>query len=332
MGIDWNAYVDTKKSGYLEDLTGLSPMQKSNLILQDFAPGGALPPKSATQFLVQAVLSRKMLTMVKSGVYDTPSFNIPSSQFGGQILYAGTEGQAVPAAQRSKPVFTQQTLTFKLFKGQVRIDDGVFETNVERSGLNNTIMSQLDTGIGKDMENAMINADTTITNNSLLNQFDGLLKQQTSWVVAGSGAKLDKNTLKVLWKRLPIQYRQDKASMGFFTATDAQTDYIDSLGNRVGEAADKMVTEGNATPKWGGIAVNDIPLYPVAQGNTADRTSVSLLDPKNLNIGFNREVKIEHWRDYDAGQTVVNVSVKFDVKLAFEAATAKYTDVLISLT
>ena len=178
MVMDWNLYAPTQKSGYKTDLTGFTAAEKANLVLADFAPGGLLPTQSANAFLVQAVLASKFLTFINSDTYGTPSFNLPWAQFGGRVLFAGTDGQAVTAAQRSKPTFGQQTLTFKLAKGQIRIDDSVLENNVERSGLNTTIMGMVDEKVSADIEDFAINADT-LSADPYLALTDGLLKRLT---------------------------------------------------------------------------------------------------------------------------------------------------------
>lgn len=340
---DWAGLVKTEKAAwaahqsphsgrsYTSDLRGMTATEKANLVISDFTNAGALPPKAADQFIVGAVLQSVLLSMVHSDTYDTPSFNVPNTQFAGQILYAGTQGQGVPAGQRSKPTYAQQVLTFKEARGQVRIDDGVFENQIERSGLLNTIMGQINIGVGRDIENAAINGDTASgSTNSLLTLIDGFLKKSTSYSVTGSGATLDKNALKRLWKRLPRQHRREKRKMVFLTAEDAVVDYVDTLSNRIGDNADKRLVEGDDNPKWNTIPVVGIPLWPDNLGGTTDRTKVMLTDPSNLWIGFQRVVKMEQWRDPDAMQTVFNVSVKFDTTIAFEPATATYTDVLIT--
>lgn len=329
---DWSSLVKAEKSASLkDDIRGLTIAEKANLVIADFTNGGTLPAKTADQFIVGAVLQSEMLSMVSSDTYDTPSFVVPYTQFAGQILYAGTQGQAVPGAQRSKPTFGQSTMNFFEFRGQVRIDDGVFEQQIERSGLLNTIMGQVNVGVSRDIENAAVNGDTAlVSTNTLLTSVNGWLKRQTSYGVTGTGQKLDKEALKALWKRLPVQYRREITKMRFFTFSDAVIDYVDSLANRSSEKADARVTEGETAPKWNTIPVVGVPLFPYTLGSNSDSTKVLLTDPKNLHIGFQRQVKLEQWRDPDAQQTVISVSVKFDTAIAFEPATASHTDVLVT--
>lgn len=322
--MNWDDFVDTKKSGYKTDLTGFSAAEKANLVLADFAPGGLLPTKVANAFLVQAVLGSKFLTFINSDTYDAPSYDLPSAQFNGRVLYAGTDGQAVTAAQRSKPTFSKASMTFKLAKGQTRIDDSALENNIERSGLNDTIMGMLDEKVSAAIEEFAISADTT-SSDPFLALSDGLLKRITSHTVVGDGTKLDRTKLETLYKTMPQQFRRDKSKLKFFSATDSQIDYVTSLGNRVGESADRRVVEGEQVPRWAGIPVEDIPLFPQNEGVGGNQSTCVLLDPKNVYIGFQRSVKFKTWRDEDAEQTVVSFSLKMDVCIAFEDATAKHT-------
>ena len=329
MVMNWDDYIDTKKSGYKTDLTGFTAAEKANLVLADFAPGGLLPTKVANAFLVQAVLGSKFLTFINSDTYDAPSFDLPSAQFNGRVLHAGTDGQAVTSAQRSKPTFSKASLTFKLAKGQVRIDDSALENNIERSALNTTIMGMVDQKVSADIEEFAICADTASTD-PYLGLSDGLLKRITSHTVVGDGSKLDRTKLETLYKSLPQQYRKDKSKLKFFTATDPQIDYVTSLGNRVGDAADRRVVEGEQVPKWAGIPVEDIPYFPMTEGAGSNQASCVLMDPKTAYIGFQRQVRIVSWRDNDAEQTVVSVSVKMDFNISFEPSTAKYTTLFAS--
>jgi hypothetical protein len=337
---DWSGLAPAKKSiqptqvNAWEDIRTLSTAQKANLVISDFTSAGALPPKAADQFIIGAVLQSELLSMVSSDTYDVPTFNVPWSQFSGQILYAGTQGQAVPAAQRSKPGFGQSPLNFTEFRGQVRIDDGVFENQIERSGLLNTIMGQINIGVGANIEDAAINSNTGgtyVPGNNLYTTLPlgGWLQKQTSYVVTGSNVTLDKTALKRLWKTLPRQYRRDKRKMRFMTATDAEVDYVDTLSNRIGEKADVALREGE-NGKWNGIEIVPVPLFPTTVGVGATNTTVLLADPKNLWIGFQRIVKLEQWRDPDAMQTVFSISVKFDVAIGFEPATATFNNVLLT--
>lgn len=336
---DWSQLARTKKSvaaaaeqSKWEDIHDLDIAQKANLVISDFTSAGALPPKAADKFIVGAVLQSVMLSMVNSDTYDTPQYIVPNTQFAGRILRPGVQGQAVPAAQRSKPVYGQTTMTFKEARGEVRIDDGVFETQVERSGLLNTIMGQINIGVGADIEDAAINGTSGGSNaDPYLNLIDGWLARQTSYVVVGSGAQLDKQALKRLWKRLPRQYRSAKRKMRMFTAEDAVVDYVDTLTGRVSVEAERALREGEDDPKWNGIPIVGIPKWPDALGGTGDRTNVMLANPENLNIGFQRIVKMEQWRDPGAMQTVFTISVKFDTAISFEPATARYDDVLLTL-
>lgn len=311
------------------DFASMSPLEKANLTVSDLSSGGRLVAEQAKQFLRVAIKRSKLLAVVTVLPMVNPTKELPNTQFGGQVLYGGNAGVAVSAGQRSKPNFGKTTLSVKLFKGQVRIDDDVFEENIERAELNQTILTLLGEKVSADMENAAINGDTT-SSNTLLSQFDGFLKQVSSHTFAAGTINLQKAILRDTYKTMPIEFRQDKSKLRFITSADAQVDYIDALTNRVGDASDKALVEGNDDPKWGGIPVTDIPLFPQNLGSGTNETNIILCDPKNLTVGILRDVKIEPYRDPDAGQTVFAISLKMDAKIAYEPATTKTTGVKVN--
>ena len=96
---DWAGLVKTEKAAwspyqslhsgrsYTSDLRGMTATEKANLVISDFTNAGALPPKAADQFIVGAVLQSVLLSMVHSDTYDTPSFNVPNTQFAVNFSY-----------------------------------------------------------------------------------------------------------------------------------------------------------------------------------------------------------------------------------------------------
>lgn len=302
---------------------------KANFVVSDLTAGGKLVPEQAKTFLKVAIKVSKLLKMINVQTMISPQKELPNIRFGGQVLYGGKNSTPLPVGQRADPNLGKVTLTVQLFKGEVRIEDEVFEDNIERQALNQTILETVAEAVGRDMENAVINGDTT-SSNTLLAQFDGFLKQMVSNIVNAGDVKLTKSVLRDLLKTLPIEFRQDKENLKFITSPDAEIDYRDSLGDRQTPGGDEWLSEGTKPVASAGIAVEPIPLFPQNQGTSANETSVVICDPKNLTVGVLRDVKIEPWRDPGAGQVVFAISLRMDAKIAYEGAVAKSTNVRIS--
>jgi hypothetical protein len=57
-----------------------------------------------------------------------------------------------------------------------------------------------------------------------------------------------------------------------------------------------------------------------------DRSAIILCNPKNLQVGIWRKIRIETWRDISAGVLRVVATLRFDVKWADELATVRVSN------
>jgi len=64
------------------------------------------------------------------------------------------------------------------------------------------------------------------------------------------------------------------------------------------------------------------PVVPVPR----DRTTLILCNPKNLQVGIWRKVRIETWRDVSAGVLRVVATLRFDVRSADELGTVRVSN------
>ena len=128
------------------------------------------------------------------------------------MLRPGTEGVALASADHARPSFSKTTLDAHLFKAEVPISDEVFEDNIERAALRQTILSALAEAIARDMEEVIIQGDTTSAD-PLLAVMDGLIKQATSQVVDAAGGRLEKTLLRDMLKTIPSEHLRNKQKM-----------------------------------------------------------------------------------------------------------------------
>lgn len=307
-------------------LENMDTIQKAAFVVSDLTTAGKLVPEQAKEFVQIAILASVLLSMITVTPMNNPQKEINKMRFNSRILGPGTSGRAVAQNQRTKPDLSKVTLSSVLAKGEVRVDDEVFEDNIERQKLSSTIMTEIGEACGRDMEDLSINGDTTNTTIPLYGLLDGFVKQQTSFLVPSGSVKLQKSILRDLFKALPREFRRYKKNLAFITSSDAEVDYIDSISNRIGQLADTALIQGDDSPKWSGIPVHGIPLWPNTLG-PGNETVVSLTDPKNMTVGVQRDIRLEQYRDVSAGQTVFVVTLRMDAKFAHEPATAKATAV-----
>jgi HK97 family phage major capsid protein len=303
-------------------------LEKADLALSDLtSSGGLLEPAQAAKFIRLAIKNSKLLQMATVVPMRSPKQSVEQIRFAGRILRAGQEATALPAADRSKPNLGKIELDAKLFKGEVRLDNEVLEDSIERGELRNTIMTLMTEAVSRDMEEVAIQGDTTSAD-AFLAQFDGALKQATSHVVDASNAYLNKTIFRDMVKAMPIEYRRDKSKLKLVTSTNAEIGYRDSLSERATVLGDKYLAD-SAPASYAGIQVVDIPLFPEDLGVGNDTTNALFCDPKNLNVGIWRKIRIETDKLVSEGVLVIVVTLRFDVRYTVEDAVVKAINITV---
>jgi hypothetical protein len=121
--------------------------------------------------------------------------------------------------------------------------------------------------------------------------------------------------------------------MRYLTNVDADIEYRDSLADRATPGGDRALgamANSEASVGYTGVPVVAVPLFP---GERTDiprapgDTDVLLLDPKNIHIGVQREIRLETDKDISAGEVIMVVSLRFDTKYAEETAVVKAINV-----
>lgn len=306
----------------------MQAIEKANFVVSSLSSGGLLVAEQAEEFLRVAIKASKALGMVTVKPMARAQYEIPNIRFAGRVLKPGNEGQALGLNDRATPTLGKATLSTKLFKGECRINDEVFEDNIEQDQLKATVLATIGERVSADMEDVVLNGDTTSSDTTLA-QLDGLIKQVVSNLVAAGGVKLAKSVLRDLWKTLPIEFRRDKSKMKYLTGPDAEIDYRDTLTDRATPEGDKTLTGSGAPVNYSGVEVVDVPLFSQTLGG-GNETAVILADPKNAYVGVQRDIKIEPWRDPAAGQNAFTITLRMDTKWSYEPAVAKATGVIMS--
>ena len=306
-----------------------SLLQKADLALSDLTTsGGLLQPAQAQQFLRVMIKEARLLKDIAVLPMSTPIRQVDKIRFGSRILRAGAEGVALASADRSKPDLSKVTLTAQLFKGEVRLDNEVLEDSIERADLKNTIMQLMSARVGSDVEEMVIKGDTSSTD-LFLAQFDGILKQATSHVVDSATAQTSKALWRDMLKAMPQEFRRDVAKLRFYTSGNSLIDYRDTLSDRIGSVGDAALQQ-TADVSWTGIPVVGLPIMPENIGTGSVCTSAILTDPKNINLGVLRQIRIETDKLVSEGVLVIVVSLRCDCKYSVEDAVVKATNIGLS--
>jgi HK97 family phage major capsid protein len=295
------------------------------------AGGGLLSPQQAREFLRVLIDESVMLKEANNQTSLSPKFEVPRISFGNRILRAGTEGARLVEGDRVKPLTGLVTLSTHLFKGEVPVSDELFEDNIERDALADTIMVMIAEAVGRDVEEYAIKNDTDRTSSDgadfgPLSQFDGMIKQfQTGLPAAhrldASGYTSYDQLFRNMLAALPARYRRDPTSLRFYVPVKHNDGYQTELAGRGTPLGDTNITE-NLRMKlaFRGVPVIPIPLMTgvsTIAGVEIDYDSfVMLTHPLNLYVGWHRRIRVERWRDPRDGATSFLPTLRFDVKYA----------------
>lgn len=301
-------------------------LEKADLALADLTSnGGLLQPAQAAKFMRIMTKGSKILGMTTVVPLRSPKQMLEKIRLSQRVLHAGFEARELPAADRAKPEFSKVEFNAQLFKGEIRLDNEVLEDNIEREELRNTIMQLMAEACSRDTEEVVLTGDTTSAD-PFLAKLDGILKQATSHVVDAAGATLNTSLLRDIFSAMPYEFRRDKKALHYLVGAASELNYRDFLAQRGTVLGDKFI-EQDTPVNYMGITIDDIPLMPENIGTSNNKSAVIFTDPKNINVGIWRNIRIETDKDVSAGVVKIVVTLRFDVKYAEETAVVKAINV-----
>jgi hypothetical protein len=322
-------------------------LEKATWTTSDITPpagGGLLSPQQATEFLRVAIDASVIMKEARVETSNAPKFEVPRIAFGNRILRPGTEGARLADPDRVKPTTGLITLSTVLFRGEVPVSDELFEDNIEREKVADTIATMLAEAVGRDIEEIAIKSDTARTASELavFDQLDGIIK--TIQVNTPSAQRVDftayttyTDLFSKLVEVLPARYRSNYAALRIYVPFTHVDGYQKSLAARGTGLGDQAITESLVTRlAFRGIPVVGVPMLSgtdtINSANVDYSKFVILTHPQNIVFGFHRRIRIEKWRDPRDGATSFLPSVRFDVKIADPEAVAFGYNVPATLT
>lgn len=306
-----------------------SILEKADLALSDLtSSGGILQPAQAAKFMRIMIKESKVLGMSTVVPMRSPKQLIEKIRFSGRVLRAGSEANALAVGDRAKPNLSKVELDAQLFKAEVRLDNEVLEDSIERGELRNTIMQLMAESISRDIDEVLVQGDTA-SSDLFLAKFDGLLKQATSHVVDAASATTNKGIFRDMLKAMPSEFLRNKLELRYLTSVNAEIDYRDSLADRQTPGGDRHL-ETNDEVEYTGVPVVPVPLFPENIGTSSLCTDIVLTDPKNLNVGIWRNIRIETDKLVSEGVLLIVATLRFDFKFAEELAVVKAINVKVA--
>lgn len=278
--------------------------------------GGYLNPMQANTFIRMLQNQPTIINTVRVVSMSAPTMEINKIGFAQRILKpAPVSGTALSASDRSAPTTDWVKLTTKEIIAEVHIPYDVLEDNIERGGLEDTIMSMIAERASLDMEELIILGDTG-SGDTYLALLDGIIAQSTSHQVdyTATGPNVDKSVFKAGLKEMPDKYLRNRTAMRFFVSPDAEIEYADSLANRETMLGDNKVVNWTPNTAYG---------VPVIAAALMPDDKYVFTYPQNIILGIQRQIMIETDRDIRARVLIVVLTLRID--LAYEEEDAVVT-------
>ena len=321
---------------------GLS--QKATLALTDLETnGGMLSPEQNTTFIRNLLDAPTMLRDVRTITMNTPTQKINKIGFGSRILFAARSGddrfwwtgsgptqtntapsgrgehdaRAPTEAERSSPTTSQIEMTTKEIIAEVRIPYETLEDNIERQGLEGTILAMIAERAALDLEELILLGDTT-NSDDYLALHDGYLKRVSTNVVDHSGQTINAAVFSSTLKALATRYRRNKNLMRFYTSMDVEQDYRLALTSRGTSLGDDILTGGRGVPVFG-VPMRGVALMPNA--------NMLFVNPKNLIFGIQRNIRIEQERLISEREIKIVLTCRVALQIEEEPACVKVTNI-----
>ena len=317
---------------------------KADLENADLVVGGLLNPEQATRFVRKLIQEPTLLRDVRTVTMAAPTRKINKIQFNKRILRAGTSGtaltgEAVAATDAFDPVI-EATLRAKVLTEQIELNTteviaevhlpyDVIEDNIELGnigehreggapgaggGLIDTIVQLMAERVALDLEELAIKGDVSLgAADTFLDLQDGYLEliRDDGQISDVSGAAITKTMFKNGMKAMPDQYLRNKAAMKHYVSWDQETEYKDTLADRMGGLGDSAV-QGNVPATPFGVPVTAVSLMPDDEG--------VFTHPHNLLFGIQRRITMEF--DKDISARVFKIVMTSRVALQVEETTA----------
>lgn len=306
-----------------------SLIQKADLTLSDLTNNGGILVAAQARRLIRTLIDESTVMPMSTVVpMRAPTQLLEKIRFANRVLRAGSEGQALSAADRAAPDLDKEELNAQLFKAEVRLNNEVLEDSIERGNLRQTVMAVLAERVALDMDEMIVNGDTA-SPDPFLAKFDGILKQASVNVVTVGGNPLTKTIFRDMLKAMPTEFLRNKRRLRFLTSVDAELDYRDTTNARETALGDRYLQQ-DVPVAYSGIPLIDVPVFPETLGGGNNETQVLLTDPKNVNVGIWRRVTMETDKDISAGVLIVVATLRFDVRFAERRATVRADGITVN--
>ena len=284
--------------------------------------GGAEAPLSEEQvkvFMRLAITPQVMLPDVRNVFSNAAKWTESKIDFSSTIMKPGVEATRLVDGSRVKPGTDKVEISTTLIRGEVPISDEALEDQVEQAGFANTLVTMIADAVGRDVEDLMINGDTSIGGGVYLALFDGWVELATdaNEYAAAGDAQDYQEIMKTLLLSVADKYKRDVGNFRFYAPMRLVELYRDILSSR-GTPLGDLHLEGARDLMYQGYKIVGVPLIKVTSA-TPDTSDILFTHRQNLYAGWHRQIKLESFRDPREGATSFIVTARVDAKVGHTA-------------
>ena len=273
--------------------------------------GGLLNPEQSARFLDYMFDATVIGKVARTVRMKSDTAEIDRMSVGEKLMKLATE--ADNTAVNAGVTFSKISLTTKKLRMDWELSTESLEDNIEGADLEDHIARLMATQAGNDIEDVILNGDTSLTGDALYKSFDGVVKKAKAngRVVDAAGAAVSREVFNKALKAMPRKYKQRRADLRFLAGSNLIQDflYANSIGTNqtIPQDIASSVIRGGVAPLGGpagyvapfafGIPIVEVPLLPEAQdgdytGETGNHGDIHLTFPNNVVIGIKRDVTV----------------------------------------
>jgi hypothetical protein len=273
--------------------------------------GGLLNPEQSARFLDYMFDATVIGKVARTVRMKSDTTEIDRVGVGEKLMKLATEGDNTGV--NSAVTFSKISLTTKKLRLDWELSTESLEDNIEGPDLEDHIARMMATQAGNDIEDVLLNGNTSLSSDALYKAFDGVVKKAKAeaHVVDAAGAAISRAVFNSALKALPRKYKQRRTDLRFLAGSNLIQDYLYSTSQNIqnvnpqdiasgiirGEVAPVSGPAGYVAPYAFGIPIVEVPLLPETQTGTYSSPSgshgdVHLTFPNNVVIGVKRDVTV----------------------------------------
>jgi len=301
--------------------------------------GGLLNPEQSARFLDYMFDATVIGKVARTVRMKSDTAEIDRMSVGEKLMKLATE--ADNTAANSGVTFSKISLTTKKLRMDWELSTESLEDNIEGADLEDHIARLMATQAGNDIEDVLLNGDTSLTGDALYKSFDGVVKKAkaSGRVVDAAGAAVSREVFNKALKAMPRKYKQRRGDLRFLAGSNLIQDflYANSIGTNqtIPQDIASSVIRGGVAPLGGpagyvapfafGIPIVEVPLLSETQTGTYASPSgshgdIHLTFPNNVVIGIKRDVTV--YRFFQPRKDTIEYTMYTRVGVQIEQADA----------